>query len=70
MIAGVTTECCIHSNTREALDRGYEVAVVEDACAAGSREIHDHAMALLKRNAGVFGTVTQTDSVVGMFEAL
>jgi nicotinamidase-related amidase len=70
ILAGVTTECCIHSNAREALDRGYEIAVVEDACAAATRATHDHAMALFKNSSGVFGTVTRTRAVLSALAAL
>lgn len=70
VIAGVTTDCCIHSNVREALDRGFEVLVVSDACAAANHAVHDAAMALLSRPAGVFGTLATAADVEAAFQGL
>ncbi len=60
IVTGVTTDCCIQSNTRDALDLGYETLVLEDCCGAGSRQLHDFSMELLRRESGVFGTVSQS----------
>jgi biuret amidohydrolase len=34
ILCGVTTEVCVHSTLREAVDRGYRCITVDDACAA------------------------------------
>jgi nicotinamidase-related amidase len=60
IMTGVTTDCCIQSNTREALDLGYETLVLEDCCGAGSRRLHDLSMGILKRESGVFGAVSRS----------
>jgi nicotinamidase-related amidase len=44
VIAGVATQLAVESAAREAGDRGIDVVVAEDACAAPRQEIHDHAM--------------------------
>ena len=64
VLTGVTTDCCIHSNLREALDRGYDCLTLEDCCGAPSRESHDHAMAIIRGPAGVFGTVATSDALL------
>ncbi|MFP6730907.1 MAG: isochorismatase family cysteine hydrolase [Alphaproteobacteria bacterium] len=64
VIAGVTTNCCIHSNLREALDRGYDCLVLEDCCGASSRESHERSMAMMRSDDGVFGAVATSDALI------
>ncbi len=44
IIAGVATHSVVEHTVREAVDRGYEVTIAADACAAGSAEFHDAAL--------------------------
>jgi biuret amidohydrolase len=67
VLTGVTTNCCIHSNLREALDRGYDCLTLEDCCGAPSRESHDLSMAIIRNPAGVFGTVSTSDALLDAF---
>ena len=64
ILTGVTSDCCIQSNLREALDRGYDCLTLEDCCGAPSRESHDHSMAIIRGPAGVFGTLSTSDAVL------
>lgn len=64
LIAGCTTEVCVHSTIRSAVDLGYQAALVSDACASGDPHMHEAAIAMLKVEAGVLGLVTQTTSVL------
>lgn len=43
-IGGVATHLAVESAAREAADRGFEAFVLEDLCAAPSRELHEHAV--------------------------
>ena len=36
VLMGVTTQCCVHSTLRAAIDLGYWCLTLEDCCAAGS----------------------------------
>src|SRR5262249_26090662 len=65
VLTGVTTDCCVHSILREALDRGYDCLVLEDCVGASSRVHHDAALALVKKASGVFGTVSDSAAFVG-----
>ncbi|WP_433437199.1 isochorismatase family protein [Nonomuraea sp. CA-141351] len=44
IMAGVQTDVCLSLTALTALDRGYEVHVVGDASAAGTKETHELAM--------------------------
>lgn len=64
VITGITTNCCIHSNLREALDRGYDCLVLEDCCGATSQESHQRAMAMILASDGVFGAVADSATLI------
>ena len=64
VLTGVTTDCCIHSNLREALDRGYDCLTLADCCGASSRDNHERAMAIIQSPAGVFGTVSTSGALL------
>ena len=63
VLAGVTTDVCVHSTLRDATDRGYECLVVGDACAATSIENHRAALATIATEGGIFGAVATAESV-------
>jgi len=58
VIGGVVTNVCVETTARDACDRGFEVIVIEDACAAFSPEAHDATMLALK---GPFASVVGTE---------
>ena len=62
IFTGLTSNCCIQSNLREALDRGFECAVLEDCCGASSQASHDHAMGLVRNPSGVFGVLSTSEN--------
>ena len=63
-IAGVTTDICVHSTLREAVDRGFDCTTVGDACAAGDPNIHAAMLACIDGEGGILGRVSRTDDVV------
>ena len=54
---------CVETTARDAADRGYEVVLVDDGCAAFSPEIHE---ATLLSFQGPFGRVRTTDEVLAL----
>jgi biuret amidohydrolase len=64
MLAGVTTDVCVHCTLREANDRGFECLLVSDACASGDVEAHRAALRMTTVENGVFGVLADTDAVV------
>jgi biuret amidohydrolase len=64
ILMGVTTQCCVHSTLRSAVDRGYRCLTVEDCCAAEERSLHDDAIALIYGENHLFGWVTQSVKLI------
>lgn len=60
LLAGVTTEVCVHSTLREASDRGFECLVVSDATASYFPEFHRVALAMITAQGGIFGRVADS----------
>ncbi|GAB5558532.1 MAG: cysteine hydrolase [Synoicihabitans sp.] len=57
VIAGVTTEVCVHTTVREANDRGYDCLVLADATASYHPEFHASALAMITAQGVIFGWV-------------
>ncbi len=64
VLAGITTNCCIQSNLREALDRGYDCLVLEDCCGAVTRQSHERSMAMIRNPDGVLGAVSTSPALI------
>ena len=62
--AGVTTDICVHSTLREAIDRGFDCVTVGDACAAGDPAIHAAMLACIAGEGGILGEVLSTQEVL------
>ena len=65
VVAGVTTEVCVHTTVREANDRGLECLVLADCCASYFPDFHDMALRMIKAQGGIFGWVAQSEAVIG-----
>ncbi|HWM70005.1 MAG TPA: isochorismatase family cysteine hydrolase [Steroidobacteraceae bacterium] len=63
-LAGVTTDICVHSTLREAVDRGFDCTTVADACAAGDVSIHRAMLACIEGEGGILGRVANTNEIV------
>jgi nicotinamidase-related amidase len=70
ILAGVTTDVCVHSTLREAIDRGYECLLVNDACASGDADTHRAALHMTTVEDGVFGVLADTASVTSALARL
>jgi nicotinamidase-related amidase len=64
ILMGVTTQCCVQSTMRSAVDRGYRCLTVEDCCAAEEQSLHDAAISLIYGENHLFGWVTQSDKLI------
>jgi biuret amidohydrolase len=64
ILMGVTTQCCVQSTMRSAVDRGYRCLTVEDCCAAEEKSLHDAAISLIYGENHLFGWVTQSAKLI------
>jgi biuret amidohydrolase len=69
IICGVTTEVCVHSTLREAVDRGYHCTTVSDATAASQPEHQAPALAMIGVEGGIFGRVMTAAECVAALSA-
>ena len=67
IVTGVTTEVCVSSTLRSAVDLGYRCITVSDACASGDPALHKAALAMIGVEGGVFGEIAPTVEVVRRF---
>jgi nicotinamidase-related amidase len=64
VLTGVTTDCCVHSTLREAVDRGYDCLVLEDCVGTSNRAYHEAALSLVRQSSGILGAVSDSATFV------
>jgi biuret amidohydrolase len=64
VLTGITTDVCVHTTMREANDRGFECTILRDCCAATDRGNHEAALKMVTMQQGVFGTVSDSRSLL------
>lgn len=64
VLTGVTTEVCVHSTLREAVDRGFRCITVSDACASAFPHLHAAALEMATVEGDVFGRVATSTEVM------
>jgi nicotinamidase-related amidase len=67
VVTGTSTNHCVDNTARDAADRGFNVMLVDDACADGSVEGHCATMTTFPRH---FGVVRRADEVIALFAEL
>jgi len=68
IVCGVTTQCCVHSTLRSAVDLGYWCLTVEDCCAAIEPHLHEAAMTLIYGENHLFGWVARSPETIAALE--
>jgi nicotinamidase-related amidase len=63
-LVGVTTDICVHSTLREAVDRGFDCVTVGDACAAADPQIHEAMLACIAGEGNILGRVASTQEIL------
>jgi nicotinamidase-related amidase len=69
VIAGVTTDICVHSTLREAVDRGFECITAGNSCAAADAAIHEAMLTCIDGEGGILGQVASTEAIVTAWSA-
>ena len=59
ILCGLTTDICVHSTLRDAMDRGFECLTVGDLCAATDTQNHRAALATIATEGGILGAVAE-----------
>ena len=58
LFTGVTTDVCVHSTLRSAIDRGYDCVTIADATACADDSIQEAMIRVIQGEGGIFGRVT------------
>lgn len=64
-LCGISTNMGVESTARFAFEFGYQQIIVSDACAARSRQEHDHAMAAIFPRLGRVRTTAEILAAIG-----
>ncbi|MDF3932918.1 cysteine hydrolase family protein [Pseudomonas citronellolis] len=67
-LCGVTTEVCVSSTLRHAVDLGFACTLVGDACGSAYPELHAAALAMVEVEGGLFGRVLDSHSLLTEWE--
>ncbi len=62
VLSGVTSQCCVHSTLRDAVDRGFTCLTLADACAALDRTLHQATLAIIQGEDHLFGWIADTEA--------
>jgi biuret amidohydrolase len=69
VVAGVTTEVCVHTTVREANDRGYECLVLSDCVGSYFPEFQRVGLEMVAAQGGIFGWVATSTDLIAALDA-
>lgn len=65
VVTGIVTDQCVASTVRSLADEGFEIIVVEDACAAATQEVHDMELKIMNK---IYCEIMSTEAVINLFD--
>ena len=65
VMGGVISNVCVEATAREAVDRGFDVIIAKDACAAYSPEVHEGNLLAFQ---AVYGPVLATQEILALLD--
>ncbi|MAM00109.1 cysteine hydrolase family protein [Hydrocarboniclastica marina] len=70
ILAGLTTDVCVHSTLREACDRGFECLMLSDGTMATEQKHYEASLTMTTMQGGLFGCVASSAQLLEALEPL
>jgi biuret amidohydrolase len=70
IVCGVTTEVCVHSTVRAAIDLGYYCITVRDACASSEPQLQQPALDMMAVEGGIFGEICDSCELIARMQSM
>lgn len=64
LLAGVTTQCCVHSTLRDAIERGFFCLTLDDCCAAIEPAVHQATLQIIRAEHDLFGWISDSAALL------